>query len=163
MRKQVSISLSAVVALSLALGVLFAPPAAQSQEISKTATSGMYSVTLKVMPAESFSGPQPAMVRDGGAEPNLLNGPERPNRHLVAFVRESGKSVENATVSLSYRELSPNKGAWVPLPVVRMHVAGKGLQTTHYGNNVKLDPGKYEARVTVNGSEPATFHFSLAH
>jgi hypothetical protein len=34
--------------------------------------------------------------------------------------------------------------------------------TTHYGNNVRLEPGSYEARVTVNGSAPATFQFSLA-
>ncbi len=163
MRKQVFISLSTVVMLSLALGVLFAPPVAQAQEISKTGMAGTYSVTLKVMPAESFIGPHAAMVRDGGAQPNLLNGPERPNHHFVAFVRESGKPVEKATVAISYREVSPKKGDWMPLPVVRMHVAGKGPETTHYGNNVKLAPGSYEARVTVNGSESAIFQFSLSH
>ncbi len=124
--------------------------------------TGVYSVTLKVMPAESFSGPNAEMIRDAGARPNQLDGPTQPNRHLVAFVKESGKPVKKAMVSISYRELSPKRGDWMSLPVVRMHVAGKGLETTHYGNNVKLEPGKYEARVTVNGSEPATFHFSLA-
>jgi hypothetical protein len=40
-------------------------------------------------------------------------------------------------------------------------VAGEGMNTTHYGNNVKLAPGTYEALVTVNGQGPAIFHFSL--
>lgn len=162
MTKQLFISLSTVVVLSLVLGVSSAFPVAQAQEINETAMTGVYSVTLKVMPAESFSGPNAEMIRDAGARPNQLDGPTQPNRHLVAFVKESGKPVKKAMVSISYRELSPKRGDWMSLPVVRMHVAGKGLETTHYGNNVKLEPGKYEARVTVNGSEPATFHFSLA-
>jgi hypothetical protein len=162
MRKQVFFILSILVTLSLTLGVLFAPPVAQAQEISKTAMAGTYSVTLKVLPAESFSGPHAAMVRDGGAQSNLLNGPEQPNHHLVAFVRESGKPVEEATVAISYRGGSPKKDKWMPLPVVRMHMAGKGPETTHYGNNVKLAPGSYEARVTVNGSKPTIFKFSLS-
>ena len=106
-------------ALTFALGTLFVPRVAQAQEISKTAMAGTYSVTLKVMPAESFSGPHAVMERDGGAQPNLLNGSTRPNHHFVAFVRESGKPVENATVSISYREISPKKGDWGQLPFVR--------------------------------------------
>jgi hypothetical protein len=42
-----------------------------------------------------------------------------------------------------------------------MHVNGKGLQTTHFGNNVKLSRGKYEVRVSVNGSKPAVFRFAI--
>jgi hypothetical protein len=149
-------------ALACALSVLLAPVAAQAKNISKTAKAGEYSITLKVLPAESFAGPNSEMTRDGGAEPNDLNGPEHPNHHLVAFVKENGKPVEDATVSISYREASPEKGVWVSLPVVRMHVTGKGLETTHYGNNVKLVPGKYAVRVTVNASKPAVFHFALS-
>jgi uncharacterized protein involved in high-affinity Fe2+ transport len=52
-------------------------------------------------------------------------------------------------------------GAWIDLPVVRMHVKGMGLDSTHYGNNVNLAPGKYKVRVTVNGETPVTFQFSL--
>ena len=161
MRKQASITASIFVALSLALGVSFVSYSAQAQMIDKTAMAGVYSVTLKVMPAESFSGARPEMVRDAGAKPNLLNGPVHPNRHLVAFVKENGKPVENAKVSIKHRELSPAKGKWVRLPVVRMHVGGKGLETTHYGNNLKLDAGSYEVSVTVNGSKPVIFQFSL--
>ena len=53
------------------------------------------------------------------------------------------------------------KSDWTSLPVARMHVSGKGLETTHYGNNVWLAEGKYEARVTVNNNPSAVFQFSL--
>lgn len=161
MKTQLTITPNIVVALALALGAVFTPGLVQAQKISKKATAGDYSVTLKVLPAESFQGPHAAMARDGGAEPNLLNSPEHPNHHLVAFVKKNGKPVEDASVSISYRQASSKQGAWTKLPVVRMHEAGKGLKTTHYGNNLKLGPGRYEARVTVNGSEPAVFHFKL--
>ncbi len=145
----------------LVLGILLLTAVGQAKPISKTAKAGVFSVTLKVLPAESFLGPHAAMVRDAGAEPNTLKGPEHPNHHMVAFVKENGKPVENATVDISYRKLSPKMGAWTALPVVRMHVAGHSLATTHYGNNVRLGPGRYEARVTVNGNGPATFLFRL--
>lgn len=161
MRGKISSSLLSA-ALSCALSVLLVPVTAQAKNISKRAKADPYSITLKVLPAESFTGPHSEMTRDGGAEPNDLNGPEHPNHHLVAFVKENGKPVENATVSISCREVKPEKGAWIPLPVVRMHVTGKGLETTHYGNNVKLDPGHYAVRVTVNASKPAVFHFALS-
>ncbi|HKI70525.1 MAG TPA: hypothetical protein VKA67_13125 [Verrucomicrobiae bacterium] len=163
MKKELTISSSIVVALALALGALFVPSTARAQKISKQAKAGAYSVTLKVLPAESFKGPNAAMARDGGAQPNQIKGPEHPNHHLVVFVKLGGKPVEDANVSISYRELSPNQGAWLELSVVRMHEAGKSLRTTHYGNNVKLSPGSYEARVTVNGGPSADFHFKLKH
>jgi hypothetical protein len=162
MRKQMPVSLSFAVALAFALGALFTSHTVLAQKISKTAMAGDYSVTLKILPAESFTGTNAAMTRDGGAKPNEINGPEHPNHHLVAFVRQDGKPVEAATVSIRCRELSPKKGDWISVPVARMHVTGKGLQTTHYGNNVKLDPGSYEVHVTVNGSGTAVFHFSLS-
>jgi hypothetical protein len=162
MKKQPSVCFSLTMALVFAFGALVAPGAARAQEISQTAMAGPYAITLKVLPAESFTGPQAEMARDGGARADALNGPGHPNHHLVAFVEKSGKPVERATVSIRYRETSPAKGRWMRLPVARMHVAGKGLATTHYGNNVKLEPGSYEARVTVNGSAPAAFHFSLS-
>lgn len=153
-------SVSAAATL-LAVGVLFLPAVAQARPISKTARAGAYSVTLKVLPAESFTGPKATMVRDGGAEPNRLNGPRHPNHHMVAFVKEKGKPVEHATVDISYRNLSSTKSEWKELPMVRMHVAGHGLSTTHYGNNVRLSPGNYAVRVIVNGNGPATFRFTL--
>jgi len=42
-----------------------------------------------------------------------------------------------------------------------MHVAGQGMETTHFGNNLWLGKGEYEARVTVNKNPTVTFHFEL--
>lgn len=53
-----------------------------------------------------------------------------------------------------------NMNEWMKLPVVRMHVRGKGAATTHFGNNVHLAPGTYDVKVKVNG-KTAMFHFSL--
>jgi hypothetical protein len=149
-------------ALPVVTGALLLACVVQAQTISQNAMAGAYSVTLKVLPAESFSGPNAEMAWDGGARANLVNGPAHPNRHLVAFVEKDGKPVEDATVSIQYHRLSPPTTKWTSLPVARMHVAGKGLDTTHYGNNLQLAPGRYEARVSVNGSPRAVFTFSLA-
>ncbi len=162
MKSKAPIQFSLPAALILALGLLVVPFGARAQVVSKTAHTGSYMVNLKVLPAESFSGPHAAMARDGGAQPNQAGGPEHPNHHMVVFVRKGGKPVENATVTMRYRQVSPTMGNWKTLPVVRMHVRGHGLATTHYGNNVALAPGSYEVRVSVNGSKPAILRFSLA-
>ena len=161
MKKHSPVSVSLATILVLAVSAALVPSVAHARKIVETATVGGYSVTLKVLPAESFLGPHAAMARDSGAQPALLKGPLHPNHHLVAFIRKDRKPVEHAAVTISYRKLSPEKGGWMDLPVVRMHVAGKGLQTTHFGNNVKLAPGRYEVRVTVDGKGPALFLFSL--
>lgn len=143
------------------VGALLVAHPARAQMVSQTAMAGSYSVTLKVLPAESFTGAKAAMAWDGGAPAVHLNADPAPNRHLVAFVKKSGKAVEKATVQIRYRPLSPKPGDWQTLPVARMHEAGKGPATTHFGNNVYLAPGQYEAQVQVNGSGEATFHFTL--
>jgi hypothetical protein len=148
--------------LAFAIGVLLVACAAQAQGVSQNATAGAYSVALKVLPAESFAGPGADMAWDGGARANMLNGAKKPNHHLVVFVQKDGKPVEKANVSIRYRMLSPKKTGWKSLPVARMHVAGKGPETTHYGNNVMLPAGSYEARVKVNGSPAAVFNFTLS-
>lgn len=48
------------------------------------------------------------------------------------------------------------------LPVTQMWVASKGVKSTHFGNNVHLDPGRYRVQVTVNHSTKATFHIKVA-
>jgi len=88
-----------------------------------------------------------------------VNGAGHPNHHLVVFIKKDGKPVEDAQVAMAYRE--SGRKEWRELPVARMHVAGKGAETTHYGNNVYLAPGKYEVRVTVARVTSATFHISL--
>jgi hypothetical protein len=148
-------------ALTFLLALAAAPAVARDHTISKTERAGAYSVNLKVLPAESFTGPKAEMVRDAGAEPTLVTGPEHPNHHVVAFVKKDGKPVEEADVQIGYRSASTSPGAWIELPVTRMHVAGKGLDSTHYGNNVNLPAGTYEVRVTVSGAGPAQFRISL--
>jgi len=145
--------------LALAGTALLAPRPTQAQAVSKTAMAGSYSVTLKVLPAEAFEGKNAEMVRDGGAKPDLLDSPQPPNHHLVAFVEKDGEPVQKGTVKIDYRAAGSRD--WRPLPVARMHVKGKGLETTHFGNNLTMAPGDYDAQVTVNGSPPATFHFTL--
>jgi uncharacterized protein involved in high-affinity Fe2+ transport len=161
MRKQTVVHFPLVAGLTLVCACFLMPGDAFAKNVSETGKAGNYQLTLKVLPAESFAGAHAEMVRDGGATATPLGGEAAPNHHLVVFVKENEKPVEAAKVNISYRELSPQEGKWMSLPVARMHVAGKGMDTTHYGNNVKLAPGNYEARVTVNGQGPATFHFSL--
>lgn len=129
--------------------------------IVKTETVGHYEVTLKVLPAESFTGPNAEMQWDGGAEAVHLDSPEQPNHHLVAFIKKDGVPAENAVVEIQYRSLEGQSQEWTNEPVARMHVKGEGPTTTHYGNNVHLAPGSYEVAVTVNTSPPAMFHFTL--
>ena len=167
MKSQSFIPSSVAAVLTLALGTLLVPGTAHAQNISKTAQAGSYTVTLEVLPPEAFTGADAPMVKDSGAAPNTVNGPEHPNHHLVAFVKQDGKPVEDATVTISYREVASGKGNmgksgdWTQLEVVRMHAAGKGLASTHYGNNVHLASGTYDVRVSVNGSAPASFEVSL--
>lgn len=153
-----SLSLFTVLALSLALAAFLVPTAVRAQNINRTGHSGPYAVALKVLPAEAFTGPHAAMAHDGGAAPALVNGPEHPNHHMVVFIKKDGKPVEAAQVKITYRR---GMSAWTTLPVARMHVVGKGLDTTHFGNNVNLAPGKYQVRVSVDGKKSATFHFAL--
>ncbi len=150
------LSASAVV---LGMGLALAAPAAEG--ISETAVTGPYTVTLKVLPAESFTGPKAAMTWDAGASAVDLDSAANPNHHVVAFVERDGRPVESATVTIRYRRAEPGMPEWTMLPVARMHVSGKSLATTHYGNNVRLEAGHYTAEVTVDGSEPALFHFNL--
>lgn len=140
---------------------LLTPNTSRAQNISKTAKAGPVSVMLKVLPAETFRGPHATMVRDAGARPMLLSHSPKPNHHLVVFLKRDKKPVEVANVTILYREYAPAKGKWTLLPVVRMHVSGKSLATTHFGNNVNLKPGDYEVIVVVNHYQPADFHFKL--
>jgi hypothetical protein len=149
---------SCAAVLALVLGALLASASAHAQPIVQTASAGPYSVTLRVLPAESFSGPGAAMVRDGGAMPNHIDGPLHPNRHIVAFIKKDGHPVEHAHVVIAWRS---GAGPWHPVSVVRMHVVGHSLATTHFGNNERLAPGHYTVRVTVDGSRPAIFHVVL--
>ena len=157
-KSRYSVRLPLAAALAVAVTFLFLPFAAHAQNISQTAKAGKYSVNLKVLPAEAFMGADAEMVHDAGAKPVTVDGPMHPNHHMVVFISRDGKPVEKARVTIRYRMGS--MGKWMRLPVARMHVKGKGLGTTHFGNNLKMEPGKYDVKVEVNG-KTAMFHFSL--
>lgn len=172
MKQPSSTATSFAAALTFALGILLVPGVARAQHaqnVSETHSVGDYSVTLKVLPAEHFTGTNAEMVKDSGAAPKRVGGPDQPNHHLVVFIKKDGKPVEHARVSIDIQnaathQFQDNMGKMVPwahLGVVRMHVAGQGPSTTHYGNNVNLAPGTYDVRVTVNGSAPVEFQFSV--
>ncbi|MEJ2420280.1 MAG: hypothetical protein P8018_00890 [Acidobacteriota bacterium] len=135
--------------------------AMQAAGTSVTETTRDFTVTLKVLPPESFSGPKAEMVHDGGAKPLFLKGKHPPNHHLVVFVKKDGKPVEKAKVQIKYRPADDAKAAWVEVPVVKMHVAGKGASTTHFGNNVNIPYGFYEVDIVINGGPPAVFKLTI--
>jgi hypothetical protein len=143
---------------ALAAATLVFSTASRAQNINQVAQSGPYTFNLKVLPPESFHGPNAAMAHDSGAMAMAENGPEHPNYHLVVFIKKNGKPVENAHVTIAYRQSQWTH--WKELPVARMHVAGKGPETTHYGNNVNLAPGKYDVRVKADANS-ATFRITL--
>jgi len=151
--------------IAFATAAAFAPGVAQAGEhggaISLEATTGPYSLALKVLPAESFAGPHGEMAWDSGAKPVMLSAKPAPNHHMGVFVKKDGKPVEDASVSIRYRMLKPTAGPWHTLPVARMHVAGKSRKTTHYGNNLLLSPGTYAVQVTVNDAPAHVFQVKL--
>jgi len=119
---------------------------------SATTDVGPYTITLKVLPAETFSGSHAAMSWDGGAQPVEVGGDAGPNHHMVIFVERDGTPVENAQIDMRYRKAdSDQKSSWRNLPVARMHARGEGRQTTHFGNNLTLPAGRYEVRVDIEG------------
>ena len=105
----------------------------KAQNITQTEQTGPVLVTIKVLPAESFKGPNAEMAWDGGARPVLLSHSLRPDHHMVVFLKEEKRPVEMAKVTILYRENTPDKGRWTLLPVARMHIEGKSLKTTHFG------------------------------
>lgn len=157
--------LTAVAVLSL-VGTTAAVAKANN---NMTQTVNGYTIALEVLPAESFvsvgDAKQPAnageMVNGGGADPMAKDGPRTPNHHIVAFIKKDGKSVEDADVAMSYKKKHGTSSKMTSEPVTRMWVAGKGRKTTHYGNNVKLDPGEYQVQVVVNQNARATFDVTV--
>jgi hypothetical protein len=143
----------------LVTATLFFSTSSRAQNVNEVAQSGPYTFNLKVLPPETFHGAHAEMMPDSGAPAMAMNGAEHPNHHLVVFIKKGGKPVEDAQVAMAYRE--SGRKHWRDLPVARMHVAGKGSETTHYGNNVYLAPGKYQVRVTVARVTSATFRITV--
>lgn len=153
-------TLLACAALALLLGTLPASATAPTSP-GEMSIAGDYVVRVEMLPPASFAGPKASLVLDGGAKPLGLGGSKPPDHRLAVFVTDNSRPVEQATVVILYRSLYTRGVGWASLPVARMHVAGKGLDTTQFGNNVRLGAGMYEVRVSVNGEGAATFRFVL--
>jgi hypothetical protein len=138
--------------LTMIAGLACAMPllaSAHGDGVTEQAQTGGYQIALKLLPAETFTGKHAEMMRKSGAEPmDMSGGAEKPNHHLVVFLKKGGKPVTDADVRIRYHRVG-SSASWKSLPVVRMQVAGKGAATTHYGNNVLLKPGEYDVEVTV--------------
>lgn len=147
--------------LGLALCLLLVPSMTRAESISQTKTVGNCTVTLRVLPPESYRGPHSAMISSGGAAPYYLDSHIKPTHHMVVFLSKDGKPIENAHVMIRYRLASEtgNHG-WHWLAVNRMYARGAGIASTHYGNNLVLAPGKYEVCVKSNG-KMVTFHITV--
>jgi hypothetical protein len=132
-----------------------------ADNVSETKSTKNYTITLKVLPAGPFNGKDAKMVRDGGAAPLSMMSSPPPNFRLVVFIEKDGKPVVDAKVQMSYSASRKGSMITMRLPAVRMHEAGKGPETTHFGNNVILKPGEYQVNVTVNGTDHAVFRFKV--
>lgn len=152
---------------ALFFGAVLASPvsaSAASPIQSVTKHVGNSTVTVKLLPAETFTHVVSPSTR---GEMDVLGGPGHPvpaskaNYHLVVFVRHDGQPVTDAKVNIRYRLKAPRHAAWRKVPVVRMDIAGKGISTTHYGNNVLLKPGKYDVDVEVNDNPAKHFEFDI--
>lgn len=123
--------------------------------------AGDYEVVIEVKPPGPYTGPKAELLRDGGDQPVERIGSLSPNHRLVVTVSENGQPVERAAVVILYRKLGPRGGSWLRLPVVRTHVAGKGPESTQFGNNVRIGPGLCQVSVSVNGEGALIARFML--
>jgi hypothetical protein len=134
--------------------------------VIKTATVGHMRIELYILPAEPFftadevttKKVHEGMLIISGAEPLSLEANTRPNRHLVVhiFDAKTGKAMTTAKVSINFRQLDAKgkpTGDSVNVPIVIMQVIGKGLESTHYGNNVVMPAGSYSVTVVANGKK----------
>lgn len=150
---------------ALLCGAFLAGPAsasAASHTQSITHETKGWTITLKLLPAETFAhvvkpSTQGEMYVRGGLGRPLPAA--KANHHLVVFLKHDGQAVTNAKVTLRYRRQKPRHAGWHKVPVVRMDIAGKGARTTHYGNNVLLKPGKYDVSTSIDGRNRT--HFEL--
>ncbi len=137
-----------------------------AEDMMKTATSDSLRVELHVLPAEPFftakeaadSPAKEGMLIMGGAKPIAPDAASRPNHHLVVHVfdAKTDKVITNAEVTMNFRLLGDKgkpKGTVEDVPIVIMQAIGKGMQSTHYGNNVVMPNGTYFVTVTVNGKK----------
>ena len=127
-------------------------------------TIGDLRIELHVLSAEPFFRMAEVVAKKvtdgmlimGGAKPIAPDAAIHPNHHLVihGFNAKTGKAITDAKVKMSFQLLdSAGKpsGSLTVVPIVVMQAIGKGVQSTHYGNNVVMPTGTYTISVVVNG------------
>lgn len=155
-------------------GVLLAAPMAASATNTTTAIThhkGGYTITLKLLPAEHWTKNDAHASSGkiqwlGGAKAVKLDNKIQPNHHLAVFLRKDGHPVEKANVRIRYKgpevkQTNWEQEHWTVEPVARLDVAGKGVASTHYGNNAFLKSGVYLVDVTINHNVESRFHLHV--
>ena len=164
--------LSIILQTTFVLAIAFTV-SVDARNVMKTTIAGGMRIELHVLPAEPFFTADEVnlkKVKEGmliisGAEPLSLDSNTHPNRHLVVhiFDTKTGKAITTATVSINFQKLNAKgkpTGNSIDVPIVIMQVIGKGLESTHYGNNVAMPAGTYSITVVANGKKVG-FHVTL--
>jgi hypothetical protein len=146
-----------------ALAILYP---AVAGHVMKDTTVGGYKIELHVVPAEPFFTDREVeehqvtegMLIMGGATPMAPDAVPRPNHHLVVHVYDAktGKALTGAKVTMKFQNLDEKgtlSGGSINVPVVIMQAIGKGVESTHYGNNVSMPSGTYLVTVSVNNKK----------
>jgi hypothetical protein len=157
--------LSRIFQTALVLALAFTV-SVDAKNVMKTATVGDMRIELHILPAEPFftadevstKKVKAGMLIISGAEPLSLEASTHPNRHLVVhiFNAKTGKAITTAKVTISFQPLDAkgkSTGNSINVPIVNMQVIGKGLESTHYGNNVVMPEGAYSVTVLANGKK----------
>jgi hypothetical protein len=159
--------LSIIFQTALVLVVAFTVSVDAGNVIKKATVDGMR-IELNILPAEPFftqdevtsKKVNEGMLIISGAEPLSPEANTHPNHHLVVhiFDAKTGKAITKAKVSMNFQRLDAKgkpTGDSVNVPIVIMQAIGKGLESTHYGNNVVMPAGSYSVTVVANGKKVA--------
>ena len=139
---------------------------AEAKNVMKTVTVGDMRIELHILSAEPFftadevaaKKVKSGMLIISGAEPLSLEANTHPNHHLVVhiFDAKTNKALTDAKVSMNFQQLDAKGkliGTPTNVPIVVMQAIGKGVESTHYGNNVVMPAGSYSVSVVVNNKQ----------
>ncbi|HYC14960.1 MAG TPA: hypothetical protein VEC75_11960 [Stellaceae bacterium] len=167
-------SLTLLLASIASLGGAIAA-SAEAGSVEREAMTPHYRIMLQIGPAEAVYTPAEARLHHPGSGEIMLGGrmsegtsglgreptgdPMPDARHIELHVisRTTGKIIAEAHVTIVIA--GPDK-RWNSLPIARMYGIEVGPDDMHYGNNVRLPPGAYSVRASVNG-ERAGFSVTL--
>jgi hypothetical protein len=146
----------------LVLVITFTFSVIAMDQVKIVTVNGM-KIELHILPAEPFFTAEEisikkvkeGMLKIDGAEPIPIDSNMRPNHHLVVHIYDArtGKAISNAEVNMSFQQLDLKGkpvGQSVKVPIVKMQAIGKGIESTHYGNNIVMPDGSYIIEVVAN-------------